>query len=304
MFELVFLGTSGGRPTATRGLPGLMVLHDEERFLVDCGDGTDRQLIRSGLGHRRLRRILLSHEHLDHLLGVAGVLAAVRESHAVDRVTVHGGAEALRLVKTIADDVVLPETDGGVDIKLEALEPEADIVTDSLTIHPIAVSHRDTGAFAFLFKEADRRHFDPKKVASLGISEETARATLYAGRAAVAPDGAKVSPSDVMGPVQAGTRLLVVGDIALTEPLEAIAEGIDGLVIEATFLDRDRDLARRSGHLTAREAAAFAEQVGVGTLFLTHLSGRYHGNEIAEEARTEFPEAIVANDLGRYQVSR
>lgn len=285
-----------------RGLPGLLVLHEDERFLVDCGEGTDRQLIRSGLGHRRLRRILLSHEHLDHVLGVAGVLAAVRENHAVDTVTVHGGTEALRLVTAMAEHLILPETDDGVTIECAPLVPGADIVTASLAIEPIMVPHRGADAYAFLFKEADRRHFDAEKIAALGISEDAARATLYAGRELALPDGTVIAPDDVMGAPRRGMRLLVVGDIATTEPLAEIARGIDAMVIEATFLDRDSALARRGGHITAREAATFAQRVGVRSLFLTHISGRYRGDEIAAEAHQVFAGAIVADDLGRYAV--
>jgi ribonuclease Z len=303
MFELVFLGTSASRPTAERGLPALMVLHASERFLVDCGEGTQRQLVRAGLGFRRLGRIFLTHAHLDHVLGLAGLVASLAETPARETITIHGSAPALEVAKRLVD-AVLPETDEAVELRFDRIEVGKPIACRSLRVLPVPVVHRGGGSFGFLFEEPGHRRFDAAKAQALGIPPGTERHRLQAGETASLADGRVVRPDEVLGPPEPGLRLLVIGDTAEIDNLLPHAAGVDGLVIEATFLSRERDKARQYGHITAAEAATLAREAGVGALILSHISARYAGPEILAEARGIFPHAQLASDLARFKVTK
>lgn len=304
MFELVFLGTSASRPTAARGLPALMVLHETERFLVDCGEGTQRQLIRAGLGYRRLKRVFLTHAHLDHVLGLAGLVASLAEGPAESALTIYGGDEAIDLATRLVRDLVLPETDARIDLRFETLMADAPIACESVRVVPVPVRHRGRGSFGFLFEEPEHRPFEAARADALGLPPGPERHRLRDGQPVRRADGRVIRPDEVLGPPERGTRLLVIGDAAEVESLRPYAEGVDGLVIEATFLRHERDNARAHGHLVAADAAALARDAGVGALILTHISARYDGPEILAEARAVFPAAQLASDLSRFMIAK
>ncbi len=304
MFELVFLGTSASRPTAARGLPALMVLHETERFLVDCGEGTQRQLIRAGLGYRRLTRVFLTHAHLDHVLGLAGLVASLAEGPAEGALTIYGGEQAIDLATRLIRDVVLPETDERIEVRFERIEAGAAIACDTVRVVPVPVRHRGGDSFGFLFEEPAHRPFDAARADALGIPPGPERHRLRDGHSVRRTDGRVITPNEVFGSPERGTRLLVIGDAAEIESLRPFAEGADGLVIEATFLSHERDKAREHGHLVAADAARLARDCGVGTLILTHISARYDGPEILAEARGIFPAALLASDLARFKITK
>ncbi len=289
MFELVFLGTSASRPTAARGLPALMVLHETERFLVDCGEGTQRQLIRAGLGYRRLTRIFLTHAHLDHVLGLAGLVASLAEGPAEGALTIYGGEQAIDLATRLIRDVVLPETDERIEVRFERIQAEVAIACDTVRVVPVPVRHRGGDSFGFLFEAPAHRPFNAARADALGISPGPDRHQLRDGLPVRRADGRLVMPEDVLGTPERGTRLLVIGDAAEVDNLRPYAEGVDGLVIEATFLSHERDKARAHGHLVAADAAGLARDTGVGALILTHISARHDGPEILAEARAVYP---------------
>jgi ribonuclease Z len=302
VFEIVFLGTAAGVPAVDRGLPALMVLHRERRFLVDCGEGTQRQLFASGLGLRRLDCVLLTHGHLDHLLGLGGLASTIALLEAGDRLTVHGGASALRIVQTLLAGVVWPDGRPPLDVRTIPIEAGTIIENEHLCVRAFPVRHRGTDSFGFAFTEKPRRHLRPDRLASLGVPPGPARRELLRGDVAVLDDGRRVTPDEVATPPQPGTRVVVVGDAACAEELLEEVRNADALVIEATFLERDADKAAERGHLTAAQAATLAAVAEVGALYLTHLSGRYRHAEIEAEARAFFPAAAVARDFDRVSV--
>jgi ribonuclease Z len=303
MFEIVFLGTSGFQPTATRGLPALMVLHEDERFLIDCGEGTQRQLIRSGLGLRRLRHVFLTHQHLDHLLGLGGLAASLAEAPEPSTLTIHAGREARALAEKLVREVVLPETNGRLAVRFETLAPGQRLGGHHLGILAVPVHHRSGESFGFLFEEPAHRPLDSAKLEALGVPDGPARRTLAKGMPVTLPDGRRLSPDQVAAAPRAGARLLVIGDAEETRTLLPYAQGVDGLVIEATYLEQDRAKARAHGHLTAAEAARFAREAGVRSLFLTHCSGRYQGPELLAEAQAYHSHVVLAEDLARARVA-
>jgi ribonuclease Z len=302
LFEIVFLGTAAGVPAVDRGLPALMVLHRERRFLVDCGEGTQRQLLGSGLGLRRLDCVLLTHGHLDHLLGLGGLAGTMALLETGDRLTVYGGASALQIVRTLLTDVVWPEGKPQLEVRTIPIEKGTIIESEHLCVGAFPVRHRGADSFGFTFAEKPRRHLRPDRLASLGVPPGPARRKLLRGEVAVLDDGRRVTPDEVETPPQQGARAVVVGDAACAGELLEEARTADALVIEATFLERDADKAAERGHLTAAQAARLAAAAEVGALYLTHVSGRYRHAEIEAEARAFFPAAAVARDFDRVTV--
>jgi ribonuclease Z len=168
----------------------------------------------------------------------------------------------------------------------------------------VPVSHRGPGNFGFVFQEPDRRPFLADKAAALGVPVGPDRRRLVQGQSITLPDGRPLHPDEVMGPVQRGTKVAYIGDAARADNLVEAVQGADALIIEATYLGVDAELARQFGHLTALEAAKLAREAQVGHLYLTHVSQRYSATAIQEEASAVFPATTLANDLDRFVIKR
>lgn len=304
LFELVFLGTSASAPSVHRGLSSQVVIYRDHRFLIDCGEGTQRQILRSGLGFRRLTRILITHGHLDHILGLAGLLSTFVRWEAIDRLEIWAGKWALERIHDLLFGVVLLGAAPSVQIDLVPIEPGVLIHEGGFRVSAFPVHHRGPDCFGFLFEEPTRRPFLPDKAEALGVPVGPVRRELVEGQTVKTPDGRRVSPDEVLGPPRRGARLVHVGDCSRTDSLLEFCQDADGLVIEATYLDFETELAKRFGHLTAGQAAKFAKEANVRQLFLTHLSRRYRESEVLEEAREIFPQAIVARDFDRFEIRR
>jgi ribonuclease Z len=302
LFEVVFLGTAAGVPAVDRGLPALVVLHGRRRFLVDCGEGTQRQLFASGLGLRRLDCVLLTHAHLDHVLGIGGLVATLALLEAGRSLTVYGGAPALGAVRSLLAEVVWPDGPPRFEVKSTLLAPGTIIEDDHLRVRAFPVTHRGTDNFGFAFEEKPTPRMLPERLAALGVPAGPERRRLLAGEEIVLPDGRRIAPDEVVVPPEPGTRLIVVGDAADADELLEEVRGADALIIEATFLERDADKAAERSHLTAAQAARLARDAAVRALYLTHLSSRYTQNDIEAEARAIFPGAVVARDFDRIVV--
>lgn len=303
MFEIVFLGTSASAPSTRRGLSSAIVMHRERRFMIDCGEGTQRQLLVSGLGFRRLNTILLTHGHLDHILGLGGLLSTMGRWEMIPHVSIYGGAWPLKRVRGLLDVVFGP---GEYPLSVDLVEIEPGLLFDEPTfqVRVFPVVHRGEGCFGFIFEERGRRPFLPEKAEALGVPAGPERRRLVQGESITLPSGRVVHPDDVLGEYQPGTRLVFAGDAARTDTLVPYCEGADALVIEATYLESEADLARAFGHLTAAQAARLAQEAGVRQLILTHISRRYTTRQVEEEARAIFPETVVANDFDHFQIRR
>jgi ribonuclease Z len=304
LFEFIFLGTSASAPSVHRGLSAHILSFRNYRFLIDCGEGTQRQILRAGVGFRRLTRILITHGHLDHILGLAGLLSTFARWEAVEQLEIWGSPWALDRIHDLLYGVVLRGARPPVQIELIPIEPGTLLQTDDLLVEAFPVRHRGKGTFGFAFEQTARRPFLPEKAAALGVPEGPIRRDLVQGQSVTLPDGTQVEPEQVLGPAQRGARFVHVGDCGSVKDLDVPCAGADGLVIEATYLESESDLARDFGHLTARQAATLAKDAGVGHLYLTHISRRYREKQIRDEARTVFPNVSVARDFDRFQIRR
>lgn len=295
MFALTFLGTSASVPSAERNHPALLVEAGGNRILVDCGEGTQRQLLRSGAGFRRLDRILLTHGHLDHVLGIPGLFSTLGLRQSADAMTVHAGPGTLDVVVRMLAGLWGA---GRAPIAVEfAPLVEGEVIdAGDFTIGCFPVRHRDTDSFGFVFQSPARRHLLSDRLAVLGVPDGPLRGELAAGQPIVVA-GRTIDPDDVLGSPSGGRKLVVIGDTETTDGLSQYATDADLLVIEATFLDRDAATARNYGHLTATEAASFAAASNVKQLVLVHMSGRYPDDEILTEATKVFPNTRIAADF-------
>ncbi|MEW6086239.1 MAG: ribonuclease Z [Chloroflexota bacterium] len=304
MFEILFLGTSASAPSAKRGLSAQVVKHDEYRFLIDCGEGTQRQILQSGLGFKNLNRILLTHGHLDHILGLGGLLSTFLRWEAIDELEIFGGRSTLDRVHDLLYGVVLRGNQPPMPLKLTEIKPGLIFDADDFTVNAFPVSHRGPDCLGYIFEGKARRPFLPNKADELGVPFGPERRELVAGKEVVLPDGRRVKPDDVLGPLQTGAKLVIVGDTGKTENLVKVSTNADALVIESTYLEEEAEMAGQFSHLTARQGAELAVKAGVKKLILTHISRRYREKDVLKEAQAIFPNTVVARDFDSFQIKK
>ena len=304
MFELVFLGTSASAPSVHRGLSAALVMAQEHRFLIDCGEGTQRQILRSGLGFRRLDKILLTHGHLDHILGLGGLASTLGHWETLEGLDIYGGGPALTRVQRLMEVVFGVGNVAQAGVCLNLIEAGTLFEGKGFALSAFSVPHRGGGCFGFTIEEETRSPFDNMKAEALGVPAGPERRELVAGRPVELSDGRTILPQEVLGDPQKGAKLCFVGDVSRTGPLHKIVAGADLLAIEATYLEEERELAKGHGHITARAAARLAQRAGVKQLVLHHISRRYHTRQILDEAREVFPNTVVAGDLDLFRIRR
>jgi ribonuclease Z len=302
LFEIVFLGTSASAPSARRSLPAQLIKHDEYRFLVDCGEGTQRQILQSGVGFKRLNRILITHGHLDHILGLAGLLSTMLRWETMEELEIFGGKSAIERIHDLLFKVVLRGVTPPMPIHLRTIGPGPFFESDGLTVSAFPVVHRGSDSLGYVFQEKGRRPFLPEKAEALGIPPGPWRRDLVEGRGVQLPDGRHISPEMVLGDFRPGTRLVHIGDTGETHSLVEMCRNADALVIEATYLEQEADMARHFSHMTARQSAELARRAGVRQLILTHISRRYREKEVLQEAQSVFPNVSVARDFDAFTI--
>lgn len=294
--EVLFLGTAGSAPTARRGLPALLVRRGGERLLFDCGEGTQRQLLRSS-GLVDLEDVFLTHFHADHFLGLPGMLKTFALRGRDAPLTVHGPPGLRRLFDALR--VVIGRTP--FELRLVELEPAEPIRRDGYVIAPFAVEHR-TRAYGYALVEDERAgRFDERRARELGVAPGPDFGRLHSGESVPGAHG-EVRPDQVVGATRPGRKVVVTGDTAPCQATEVVAHRADLLVHEATFADDEERRAAETGHTTARAAAELAARAEVAMLALTHVSPRYAGRELRDEAREAFAQAVVPRDFDRIEV--
>jgi ribonuclease Z len=298
MFEICFLGTSASAPSIERNMTSTLLIHEGQRFLLDCAEGTQRQILRSGLGFKEMRRVFLTHGHLDHILGLGGIVSTFGRWEAISHIEIYGGRWAIDRVRDLMK-VVLRGKEVDIDIEFIEVKPGLLIEEKNLAISAFPVIHRGSGCFGYVFQEKTKRPFLVEQAEKLGVPAGPERKRLVVGETITLANDVVVKPEDVLGDPVPGTKLIYVGDIARTDEVLAPARDADALVMEATYVEQDVEIARQFGHITAADSARCARAANAKQLYLTHISRRYSGAVIEAEARTIFPNTIVANDLDR-----
>jgi ribonuclease Z len=290
--SLFFAGTAGSVPTARRGLPALLLRAGGDRLLFDCGEGTQQQLLRS-VGLPELDAIFLTHYHLDHWLGVLGVLKTFDLRGRERPLTIYGPPGLRTLLGAMRPAwgrVAFP-------LALEELDPHEEVAFDGYAVAPFPVEHR-VRAYGYAFAEDDRPgRFDAEAAERLGVAPGPDFGRLQAGETV-----GGVRPEQVVGEPRSGRRIVISGDTAPCQATEVFAHRADLLVHESTFLDDELERARETGHSTARQAAEVARAAQVRLLALTHLSTRYFPRDVRDEARAVFPATLVPRDFDTIEI--
>lgn len=291
--DVTFLGTSGSVPTAQRAPTSLLVRRGGERLLFDCGEGTQRQLLRSTIGLVELSEVFVTHYHADHYLGLPGMLKTF-------------ALRGRELPLTVWGPPGLRDLFGGLRrifgrltyaLDLEEVRPGDALDRGDYRIEVIAVQHGIPGVGYALVENERPGRFDVEAARGLGVPEGPLWGALQRGEPVELHGGAVVEPADVLGPARAGRRVVISGD---TEPTRSVLEAAieaDLLVHDGTFGSDEKERAAETGHSTAADAAELARVAGARMLALTHLSNRYFGPEILREARAVFPDTVVPRDF-------
>jgi ribonuclease Z len=296
--DVVFLGTSASAPTAGRGVAALLVRRGGDRLLFDCGEGTQRQLMRSSLGLPELEEIYLTHFHADHFLGLPGMLKTFALRGRDLPLTVHGPPGLRELFAGLAR--VLGKL--SYPVELVEVRPGEALEREGYRILPFPV-HHGVSAVGYAIDELDRPGaFDPGAADALGIPFGPERGALQRGESVTLDDGKVITPDSVVGEARPGRRVVITGDTAPVETVKVLAEGADLLVHEATFGDAERDRAGETLHSTARQAAEVAAAAGVRLLALTHFSPRYFGSDLLDEAMAVFERTVAPRDFDVIEV--
>ena len=290
--DLFFAGTGGSVPSARRGLPALLVRRGGDRLLFDCGEGTQRQLLKT-VGLPDLDAVFLTHHHADHWLGLPGMLKtfAMRDrDKALDVFGPPGTERLLEQLRGVYGRLPYPfavtELEAGDAIEFRGYEVQA-----------FNVRHRGR-AFGYAIVEPSRPgRFDEQRAIELGVQPGPDFGRLQAGETVGA-----VAPEAVVGEARSGRRIVLSGDTAPCEMVAAAAAGADVLIHEATFTSAETSRARETMHSTAAQAATIARDAGVRMLALTHVSQRHHAREIRDEARETFAATELPRDFDTIEV--
>jgi ribonuclease Z len=294
--DVLFLGTAGSSPSPRRGLPATLVRRGGDRLLIDCGEGTQRQLMRS-VGLIELEEVFITHFHADHVLGLPGILKTFALRQRERPLTIHGPFGLRRLLE------VLKPVIGRLtfEVRVIELEPNDELERDGYRIAAFGTAHVPRGIGFAVVEDPRPGEFDPLKAQELGVTPGPDFGRLQRGEVV---NG--VRPDQVMGEPRRGRRIVLTGDTAPSEMTRLVAWEADLLVHEATFADEEADRAAETAHSTARQAGELAAAASVRMLALTHISPRYAGGELRDEARAAFDgspdQVIVPRDFDRVEI--
>jgi ribonuclease Z len=295
LLRITFLGTAAAQPTLHRNLSGIAVKADADLLLFDCGEGSQRQMVRFGTGFG-VDAVFFTHFHADHYLGIIGFLRTLGMMGREAPMRLYGPAPARRLLHQA---VHLGVESLAFPVEIQELHDGDSVARRGFTVQAVGVDHR-INALGYVLQEEQRPgKFDVERARALGVPSGPDFGRLQRGEPVTLADGRSVQPAQVLGPSRPGRRLVLSGDTRPCAPLVRAAREADLLVHEATFSDDEQERARQTHHSTAREAGRVAREAGVRRLLLTHLSSRHdtEPGRLAQQAREEFRGPLdVAHD--------
>ncbi len=294
---VTFVGTAASTPTAARNTSATLVVHGGTRVLVDCGEGTQRQLLRSGIGLIDLDAILVTHLHADHYLGLPGLLKTYGLRGRETPLILCGPPGTQQLFDALS--IVIGHLPFAIDLRESESGPVLDVPNGAW--HAFSTRHSIRSCGYALVEDSRPGAFNLDAARALGIPPGPLFGVLQRGQS-IELDGQQISPDQVLGPARSGRRVVISGD---TEPCDAtreISQGADLLVHEATFLDDERARARETRHSTAAEAGAIASDANVAMLAITHISSRFFPRDLRREAQEVFPNTICPKDFDQIEI--
>ena len=298
--KLIFLGTTAGLPTKERGLPSLALFYKGEVLLFDCGEGTQRQLMKSELSFMKVTKIFITHFHGDHFLGIGGLLQSFSLYKRERDLFIYGPSETIK-------NVTLMTKLGYFGIKFnlyaKELKPGDELDFGDYIIKAVETSH-PVPSIGYKFFEKERKgRFNKKKALALGVPEGPLFGKLQRGET-IQVNGKTITPDMVLGPPRKGRSFLYTGDTSPCPSLKKEAKEVDVLICDATFDSELEEKGNKFGHFSARQAAQLAKEAGVKKLFLTHISPRYRDNveKLEKEAKEIFENTTIAKDFLMYEM--
>ena len=290
--DVLFLGTAGSSPSPRRGLPATLVRRGGDRLLFDCGEGTQRQLMRS-VGLIELEELYITHFHADHVLGLPGMLKTFALRGRERDLVVYGPRGLPRVYDQLAP--VIGRL--AFRVRLVELEGNEELERDGYRIAAFEVDHGGPGLGYALVEDPRPGQFDPERARELGVRPGPDFGRLQGGE-----EVGGVRPDQVMGETRRGRKVVLTGDTAPCDMTRLVAWEADLLVHEATFMEEDVERAVETRHSTAAQAAELASAAGVRMLALTHISPRYAGGQVRDEAGAVFENVIVPRDFDRVEI--
>ncbi|MHA2380172.1 MAG: ribonuclease Z [Candidatus Thorarchaeota archaeon] len=295
--EIVILGSGGSIPTEGRNHPAIVLRHGGWNLMFDCGEDTQRQFERAGLGQNKKMAIFITHTHADHLLGLGGLLLRFSLLGRIKPLDIYGPVELIEYVKVNQQTINLGTT---FKTTVYGIKSGTLFEMDNLAVRAFEVDHR---GLAFGYEVSHHRptgEFLPDKAKSLGVPKGPLWGRLSNGETVRLDDGREIRPEEVTGPRPDPLKIVYTGDTRPCDSLREAAKDADVLISEAMYASEHSDLAEERGHMTASSAATLANESNVRLLVLTHYSPRYEdGGPILEEARGIFPDAVLAEDFMR-----
>lgn len=308
--RLTFLGTGAGAPSRTRNVSaiGLQFIQQSALWLFDCGEGTQHQIMRSAVRLSQLERVFVTHLHGDHIFGLPGMLASRSLQQAmVTPVTVYGPPGLAQYLQTVLS---LSRTQPGYPIELVTVAPGLIYEDEGVQVFCQPLEHRvEDFGYAVVEKPQSGR-FDAEAAAQLGLKPGPLFGRLKNGEKVTLPDGREIDGATLVGPTRPGRKVVYCSDTIYCQAAIELARDADVLIHEATFSSDETELALKSGHSTAQQAAQVAQAAGVKTLILTHFSARYDSsegvrvNDLLQQAQAIFPNTLAASDFWSYDIPR
>ncbi len=297
--KLVFLGTGGSYPSPGRNVSSIALEHHGDVYLLDCGEGTQRQMMRSSLSFMDVKKIFITHFHGDHFLGLPGLIQSMKLNEREEPLEVYGPAGTVKLLDIL---MRLGYFNPNFEVHAHDMYPGASLDFNRTSVRTVKADH-SVPALAYVLKEHDRPgRFDKPKALEMGVPEGPLFGRIQRGQT-VEVDGKKIGPDDILGPPRRGRTVVYSGDTRPSVDIQEAAKDAEILIHEGTLESAMSDLALERGHSSVKHAAQVANRAGVKKLFIVHISPRYVNAAVLEnEAREIFENSVIPKDLYEYQI--